>query len=80
MLSPGFSWLDYFLDKKVSENDPLLWIEKKKKFDIKLSFSEFSGENTVLSQATLFGRKSPVRETEHSIETESGKCAPKRIF
>lgn len=58
----------------------LIELGEKKRFDIKLSFSEFSGENTLLTQATLFGRKSPVRETEHSIETESGKCAPKRIF
>lgn len=55
-------------------------LEKKKVFDIKLSFPEISGENTLLNQATLFGRKSPVRETEHSIETESGKFASKRIF
>lgn len=74
-----FFFLYYFLDKTVSGNDPYYEL-KKKMFDIKLSFSEFSGEKTLLSQATLFGRKSPVGETEHSIETESGKCAPKRIF
>ena len=79
MLSPGSSFLYYFLDKTVSGNDPYYEL-KKKMFDIKLSFSEFSGEETLLSQATLFGRKSPVGETEHSIETESGKCAPQKDF
>jgi len=62
-----FFFLYYFLDKTVSGNDPYYEL-KKKMFDIKLSFSEFSGEKTLLSQATLFGRKSPVGETEISSQ------------
>lgn len=46
--------------------------------DIKLSLSEFPGENTVLSHP--FGRKSPVRKSRHPIERESGKRAPRKGF
>ena len=52
--------------------------KREKKFDTNLSFSEFSGGNTVLSHFTLLEEK--VLLERLPIERESGKCTPKRIF
>lgn len=48
--------------------------------DIKSSLSEFPGGNTLLTHPALLEEKSPVRETRHPIERESGKGDQKRLF
>lgn len=63
-LSPGFSFLYYFLDKTLPGIGPYYEL-KEKMFGIKLSFSEFTG-------ALFRRRKSPVRqETQYKENLES---------
>lgn len=76
-LSPGFSFLCYFLDKTFSSNGPYCEL-KKKMFDINLSFSEFTGGSTVLSHPTLLEEKVLLDKTPNIKGIQ--KVCPKQAF